>query len=99
MRNRLQKTMRICLDWGHEQAVAKKESNPGWTVNKARENLRAVLSWAWEQDLLETLLRFPPPRDVAGRHYLTRSEINALDFATYQLKRPRSWTDDFKVKV
>jgi hypothetical protein len=54
------------------------------------------LSWAWEQDLLETLPRFPPPReqrDVAGRHYLTKAEINALYFATYQLKRPRGWSD------
>ena len=40
-----------------------------------------VMSWAWEQDLLKTLPRFPkvkPQRDVAGRHYLTKAEINAL---------------------
>ena len=69
-------------------------SNPGRTANKARENLRAVMSWAWEQDILETLPRFPKPkkqRDVAGRHYLTKAEINALYFATHTMKRPRGW--------
>ncbi len=96
------KEIREFLDWVHEQAVAEKGSNPGRTVNKARENLRAVLSWAWEQDLLETLPRFPPPReqqDVAGRHYLTKSEINALYFATYQLKRPRGWRTASRLAV
>ncbi len=92
--------VREFLDWVHEQAIAEKGANPGRTANKARENLRAVLSWAWEQDLLETLPRFPPSReqrDVAGRHYLTKSEINALYFATYQLKRPRGWADSFSI--
>src|SRR6266704_2225724 len=32
-----------------------------------------------------------PQRDVAGRHYLTKAEINALYFATYQMQRPRGW--------
>lgn len=94
------KDLREFLDWVHEQAVAEEGANPGRTANKARENLRAVLSWAWEQDLLDTLPRFPPPkqqRDVAGRHYLTKSEINALYFATYQLKRPRGWADSLSV--
>lgn len=46
-------------------------TNPGRTANKAREHLRAVLSWAWEQELIEAPPRFPGPRDqhdVAGRH-------------------------------
>jgi hypothetical protein len=50
------------------------------------------MSWAWEQDLVAALPRFPkikPQRDVAGRHYLTKAEINALYFATHQMKRPR----------
>ena len=50
------------------------------------------MSWAWEQDYVEKLPRFPKPkpqRDVAGRHYLTKSDLNALYFATHQLPRPR----------
>jgi len=52
------------------------------------------MSWAWEQDLIETLPRFPKAkkqRDIAGRHYLTKAEINALYFATHKMKRPRGW--------
>jgi hypothetical protein len=52
------------------------------------------MSWAWEQDLVEALPRFPkmkPQRDVAGRHYLTKPEINALYFATHQMRRPKGW--------
>ena len=48
-------------------------------MNKTRENLLPVFSWIWKQDLLETLSRFPPPReqrDVASFHDLTKSEIN-----------------------
>jgi uncharacterized protein YecE (DUF72 family) len=40
------------------------------------------------------LPRFHKPkkqRDAAGRHYLTKAEINALYFATHQMKRPRGW--------
>jgi len=69
-------------------------TNPGRTANKAREHLRAILSWAWEQELIELPPRFPGPRgqrDVAGRHYLTKAEINALYFATHKLERPRGW--------
>ena len=86
--------IRDFLDWVHERAVEDEGSNPGRTANKARENLRAVMSWAWEHDILETLPRFPKPkkqRDVAGRHYLTKEEINALYFATHKMKRPRGW--------
>jgi integrase len=57
--------------------------------------MRAVLAWAWDQELIEAPPRFPKPRqqrDVAGRHYLTKAEINALYFATHQMKRPRGWS-------
>ena len=43
--------------------------NPGRTANKCREHLRAVLSWAWEQKLIETLPKFSQTkkqRDVAA---------------------------------
>lgn len=88
------KEIREFLDWVYDQAVADEGTNPGRTANKAREHLRAVISWAWEQDLIDSLPRFPKPRpqrDVAGRHYLTKAEINALYFATHQLRRPRGW--------
>ena len=52
------------------------------------------MSWAWEQDIIESLPRFPKPkpqRDVAGRYYLTKPELNALYFATYNMPRPRGW--------
>jgi hypothetical protein len=94
------KQVREFLDWVHERALAQDETNPGRTANKAREHLRAVLSWAWEQGLIETPPRFPKPRDqrdVAGRHYLTKAEINALYFATHQMPRPRGWDSPFPV--
>jgi hypothetical protein len=34
---------------------------------------------------------------VAGRHYLTKAEINALYFATYKMGRPRGWGGPFPV--
>jgi integrase len=86
--------IRDFLDWVHERAVQKEGTNPGRTANKAREHLRAIMSWAWERDMVEVLPRFPKPRpqrDVAGRHYLTKAEINALYFATHRMKRPRAW--------
>jgi hypothetical protein len=73
------KEIREFLDWVYEHAVADEGTNPGRTANKTREHLRAVISWAWEQDLIESPPRFPKPRpqrDVAGRHYLTKAEIN-----------------------
>lgn len=88
------------LTWINDRAVADGGANPGRTTNKAREQLRAVLSWAWERDMIDTLPRFPrpvPQRDVAGRHYLTKAEINALYFATYNMKRPRGWNSVFTV--
>ena len=65
------KDVREFLDWVHERAVADEGTNPGRTANKAREHLRAVLSWAWEQELIDLPPRFPKAReqrDVAGRH-------------------------------
>jgi site-specific recombinase XerD len=88
------KDVREFLDWVHERAVADEGTNPGRTANKAREHLRAVLSWAWEQELIDMLPRFPKAReqrDVAGRHYLTKAEVNALYFATHSMPRPRGW--------
>ena len=55
------KDVREFLDWVHEQAVKDEGTNPGRTANKAREHLRAVLSWAWEQELIEAPPRFPGP--------------------------------------
>lgn len=92
--------IREFLDWVHEDAAAREGNNPGRTANKVRSHLRAVLSWAWEHDLVEDLPRFPrhkPQRDVAGKHYLTKSEINALYFATHQMKRPRGWNEPLTV--
>jgi hypothetical protein len=88
------KVLRDFLDWVYQRAVEYQGTNPGRTANKAREHLRAVISWAWEQEMIDTPPRFPKPReqrDVAGRHYLTKAEINALYFATHQMKRPRGW--------
>ena len=54
----------ICdfLDWVHDKAAEDGGSNPGRTANKARENLRAIMSWAWEQDYLAKLPAFPKPK-------------------------------------
>ena len=54
-----QKDIREFLDWVHERAVAQEGTNPGRTANKARDHLRAVISWAWEQELIEVLPRMP----------------------------------------
>lgn len=46
------------------------------------------------------LTTIPPPkeqRDVAGRHYLTKAELNALYFATYQLRKPRGWSEPLSI--
>ncbi len=83
------KEIREFLDWVHEDAKSRQGSKPGRTTNKVRSHLRAALSWAWEHDLVETLPRFPrhkSQRDIAGKHYLTKSELNALYFATHQMK-------------
>ena len=94
------KEIREFLDWVYEDAAGRHGGNPGRTANKVRSHLRAVMSWAWEQDLVAALPRFPKiksQRDVAGRHYLTKAEINALYFATHQMKRPRHWRQTFSV--
>ena len=86
--------VREFLDWVYQRAVDKKGTNPGRTANKCRDHLRAVLCWALEQDLIVSLPQFPKPRhqrDVAGRYYFTKSELNALYFATHGMKRPRGW--------
>ena len=87
------KEIREFLDWVHDDAASREGSNPGRTTNKVRSHLRAALSWAWEQDLLDALPRFPrhkPQRDVAGKHYLTVSSLfnfvvlpTAIDHAKY----------------
>ena len=94
------KEIREFLDWVHEDAAGRQGSNPGRTANKVRSHLRAVLSWAWEHDMVEALPRFPrlkPQRDIAGRHYLTKPEINALYFATHQMTRPHGWRHPWPV--
>ena len=94
------KNLREFLDWVYERAVADGGTNPGRTTNKAREHLKAVISWAWEQELIESPPRFPNPRtqrDIAGRHYLAKDELNALYFATHKMQRPRGWDAQFPV--
>ena len=94
------KDIRAFLDWVYERTVADEGTNLGRTANKAREHLRAVLSWAWEQEQIDAPPRFPGPRDqrdVAGRHYLTKAEINALYFATHLMRRPRGWDAPFPI--
>lgn len=93
-------TIRDFLSWIYDNAVEQGGSNPGRTANKARTHLRAVVSWAWENDLIEVPPRFPNPvphREVAGRHYLTKPEINALYFATHQMPRPKGWQESMPV--
>ena len=53
--------VREFLDWVHEKAACDGGSNAGRTANKARENLRAILSLAWEQDHVEKLRGFRHP--------------------------------------
>jgi hypothetical protein len=94
------KEIREFADWVYERAVTQEERNPGRTSNKAREHLRATIAWAWEQDLIVSPPRFPrprPQRDIAGRHYLTKAEMNALYFATHKMKRPRAWNNPIPV--
>ena len=38
-----------------------------------------------------------PAGDVAGRHYLTKAEINSLYFATHQMPQPRGWRQSIPV--
>jgi len=92
--------IREFLDWVYDQAVVHEGKNPGRTANKAREHLRAIMSWAQEQGLIESVPPIPKARrqrDVAGRHYLTKPQINALYFATHQMERPRGWNNPFPI--
>lgn len=61
------KDVRAFLDWVYERAVADEVTNPGRTANKAREHLRAVLSWAWEQELIESPPAFRNPGSSVTR--------------------------------
>ena len=54
--------IREFLDWVYDKTSNDGGSNAGRTANKARENLRAMMSWAWEQDYVEKLPRFPKPK-------------------------------------
>ena len=64
--------IREFLDWVYEDAVQTDGTNPGRTANKSRENLRAVMSWAWKWDMPKSLLRFPKPRPQRGRNRRSR---------------------------
>ncbi len=62
--------IREFVDWVHEKATSDGGSNAGRTANKARENLRSLLSWAWEQEYVEKLPSFPEAmrqRDMSER--------------------------------
>lgn len=92
--------VREFLDWVYERAISDEGTNPGRTANKARDHLRAIVAWAWEQDLIDSFPRFPKPkaqRDVRGRYYLTKAEINALYFATHTMKQPKGWKESNSV--
>ena len=95
-------TFEISLDWVHGQAAEKGGSNPGRTANKARENLRAIMSWAWEHDYVAKLPRVSetegPQRDVAGRHYLTKPDLNASVLRHVpSLPQLRGWNQPYTV--
>src|SRR5688500_7869282 len=51
------KEVREFLDWVYERAVEHGGTNPGRTSNKARDHLKAIISWAWEQDVIVSLPR------------------------------------------
>jgi len=87
------------LAWVYEQAVAGKDSNPGRTHNKRRQELQAVLTWAAKPGktrVLASVPAFPEDREqrtVAGHYFLTHEELERLYWATYKLPRPRGWAD------
>ena len=71
-----------------------------WLINIPRtwvlDEILQKQETAWENDLLEMPPRFPKPvpyNNVAGRHYLTKKELNSLYFATHEMRRPRGWTN------
>jgi hypothetical protein len=59
--------IRDFLDCVYERAVAQEGTNPGRTANRAHEHLRAEISWAWEQDLMESPPLPGPERVVDQR--------------------------------
>ena len=61
--------IREFLDWVYAEAVAAGGANPGRTANKAREHLRAIMSWAQEQGLVDSVPSIPKAR----RHAVPRS--------------------------
>jgi hypothetical protein len=71
--------IREFLDWIYERAVADHGRNLGRTANKAREHLRAVVSWACDQELIEA--EVPEAQTATRRRRTTLSDegrINAL---------------------
>ncbi len=69
-------------------------SNPGRTSNKCVKTREPSWRGRGNKSFSQSCHRFPrpkPQRDVAGRHYLTKPELNALYFATHQMPRPRGW--------
>jgi hypothetical protein len=65
-----------------------------------RVNTCGQFSLAWDQELIAALPNFPKPRDqrdVAGRHYLSKAEMNALYFATHRMPRPKGWNQPISV--
>lgn len=92
--------VREFLDWVYDDAVTNEGRIPGRTANKTRANLQAILSWAWEQEIIESLPCLPRPKaqgDVAGCHYLAKAELNALYFATHSMRRPQGWDREVPV--
>jgi hypothetical protein len=74
------KEIREFLDWVYDLAVAEHGTNPGRTANKAREHLRAVISWAWGsaawlQQSLRASVRHTDAR------WATRDRRNAIERA------------------
>ncbi len=47
--------IRDFLDWVYDQAMEQGGQNPERTSNKARDHIRAVAAWAWENDIIESL--------------------------------------------
>lgn len=45
--------LREFIDWVYDRAIKQEGKNPERTANKCREHLRAVMSWAWEQELIQ----------------------------------------------
>src|SRR5262249_41411860 len=64
------KDVRAFPDWVYERTVAEEGTNPGRTANKGREHVRAVLSWAWEQEMIDS-----PPRIPEGPRTARRGEV------------------------